>query len=112
MKRDVLLRLAMGWATIQSMVVTEPNRGTIVTAIEMQAQRDGDEYVINVQKICTSQADVSDYVDRNWRAVSRVPSLDCGLGWLTTDLNRTPGSDARSARFSHCSAGTQKHYSA
>ena len=45
---------------------TEPGSGTDLASLRTQAVRDGDEYVINGQKVFTSLADQSDYV---WLAV-------------------------------------------
>src|SRR3954471_9516566 len=45
---------------------TEPDSGTDLASLRTRAERDGDEYVINGQKIFTSLATDSDYV---WLAV-------------------------------------------
>jgi 3-oxocholest-4-en-26-oyl-CoA dehydrogenase alpha subunit len=45
---------------------TEPGSGTDLASLKTKAVRDGDEYVINGQKVFTSLADQSDYV---WLAV-------------------------------------------
>ncbi|MFB6310240.1 MAG: acyl-CoA dehydrogenase family protein [Salinirussus sp.] len=42
--------------------VTEPNAGLNTPAIETRAERDGDEYVINGQKIWTSKAQEADVI--------------------------------------------------
>ena len=61
-KDDLLPRVASGETSIQSFALTEPNAGSDSTAIETRAVRDGDEYVINGQKIWTSRVDASDYL--------------------------------------------------
>lgn len=61
-REEILPKLASGNATIQSLGLTEPNAGSESTAIETTAEREGDEYVINGQKIWTSRLDVSDYM--------------------------------------------------
>ena len=62
LKRELLPDVAAGEASIQAFGLTEPNAGSNSTAIETRAERDGDEYVINGQKIWTSRVDVSDYL--------------------------------------------------
>jgi acyl-CoA dehydrogenase len=62
MKEDLLPEVADGEVSIQAFGLTEPNAGSDSTSIETRAERDGDEYVINGQKIWTSRVDASDYV--------------------------------------------------
>lgn len=62
MKTELLPRIADGEVSIQSFGLTEPNAGSDSTSIETFAERDGDEYVVNGQKIWTSRVDQSDYV--------------------------------------------------
>jgi len=59
LKRELLPRVADGEASIQAFGLTEPNAGSNSTAIETSAETDGNEYVINGQKIWTSRVDVS-----------------------------------------------------
>lgn len=61
-REDILPSIASGEATVQSLGLTEPNAGSESTAIETTAERDGNEYVINGQKIWTSRLDVTDYL--------------------------------------------------
>ena len=61
MKEDLLPRVAAGDAWIQCFSLTEEKAGSESTAIETAAEKDGDEWVINGEKIWTSRIDVSDY---------------------------------------------------
>ena len=61
MKEELLPRVASGEAWIQCFSLTEPEAGSESTAIETRAVRDGDEYVIDGEKLWTSRIDVSDY---------------------------------------------------
>ncbi len=51
---------------------TEPNSGTDLASLETRAVRDGDEWVINGQKIFTSLAGFADYV---WLAARTEPDV-------------------------------------
>lgn len=62
MKDWLLPKLASGEKMIQSMALTEPNAGSESTAIDTFAERNGDEYIINGQKIWISRVDVTDYI--------------------------------------------------
>ncbi len=62
MKEDLLPRVADGDAWIQCFGLTEPGAGSESTAITTRARREGDEYVIDGEKLWTSRIDVSDYM--------------------------------------------------
>jgi acyl-CoA dehydrogenase len=62
LKRAVLPAVARGETSIQAFGLTEPNAGSNSTAIETFAERDGDDYLVNGQKIWTSRVDASDYI--------------------------------------------------
>ena len=62
MKEELLPKVARGEKSIQAFGLTEPNAGSDSTSIETFAEKDGDEYVINGQKIWISRVDQSDYI--------------------------------------------------
>lgn len=62
LKRGLLPDIADGEVSIQAFGLTEPNAGSDSTSIETFAERDGDEYTINGQKMWTSRVDHSDYL--------------------------------------------------
>jgi acyl-CoA dehydrogenase len=62
MKAELLPKVAEGDVSIQSFALTEPNAGSDSTSIETFAEKDGDEYVIDGQKIWTSRVDATDYI--------------------------------------------------
>lgn len=59
-KSQWLPGIASGELRLQAFGVTEPTAGTDTTAIRTMAVRDGDEYVVNGQKVWTSRAEYSD----------------------------------------------------
>ena len=58
---------------------TEPDAGTDLASLKTRAVRDGDEYVINGQKIFTSLASDADYI---WLAVRTEPRSEEAQGHL------------------------------
>jgi alkylation response protein AidB-like acyl-CoA dehydrogenase len=61
LKREVLPRISGGEA-ICSLGYTEPGSGSDVAAAQTRAVRDGDEWVINGQKMFTSGANLAQYI--------------------------------------------------
>ena len=60
-QKDLYLpQIASGALRLQAFGVTEPTSGTDTTALRTMARREGNEYVINGQKIWTSRAEHSD----------------------------------------------------
>jgi len=59
-KAEYLPKIASGDLRLQAFGVTEPTAGTDTGALKTTAVRDGDDFVINGQKIWTSRADHSD----------------------------------------------------
>ncbi len=68
---------------------TEPNAGTDLAALETRAVRDGDEYVINGQKVYTSLAGDADYI---WLATRTDPEVSKhkGISLFVVPMD-TPG---------------------
>jgi len=68
---------------------TEPNAGTDLAALTTRAERRGDEYVINGQKVFTSLASDADYI---WLATRTDPAAEkhAGLSMFVVDM-KTPG---------------------
>lgn len=88
LKEELLPRVAEGEASIQAFGLTEPNAGSNSTAIETRADRDGDDYVINGQKIWTSRVDVSDYLVLVARTTPKaeVDKRTLGISMFLVDL--------------------------
>jgi len=61
-KQRYLPKIASGEWRLQSMGVTEPTTGTDTTKIKTTAQRRGDRYVINGQKVWISRIQHSDFM--------------------------------------------------
>ncbi len=59
-KNEILPKIATGELRLQAFGVTEPTSGTDTSRIRTRAQRDGDDYIINGQKVWTSRAEHSD----------------------------------------------------
>ena len=59
-KKKYLPKIADGTLRLQAFGVTEPTSGTDTTSLRTTAIKDGDEYIINGQKIWTSRAEHSD----------------------------------------------------
>lgn len=59
-KAEYLTKIAAGELRLQAFGVTEPTSGTDTLSLKTTAKRDGDDYVINGQKIWTSRAEHSD----------------------------------------------------
>ena len=59
-KQEYLPRIASGELRLQAFGVTEPTAGTDTTSISTVAERKGDKYIVNGQKVWTSRAEHSD----------------------------------------------------
>ena len=88
MKNDLLPRVANGEAWIQCFSLTEPKAGSDSTAMTTEAVQDGEEYVINGEKLWTSRLDVSDYLILAARTTSReeVEKKTQGISLFLVDI--------------------------
>jgi len=68
-KRELLPRILRG-ELMFGVGYTEPNAGTDLASLQTRAVRDGDEWVINGQKVYTTHAHVADYI---WLAARTDP---------------------------------------
>ena len=69
---------------------SEPGAGTDLASLKTRAVRDGDEYVINGQKMWTSLASDADYI---WIATRTNPEVKKhkGISMFIVDMKNTPG---------------------
>jgi len=92
-KRDWLPKVQAGDMSF-ALGYTEPNAGTDLAALQTRAVRDGDEWVINGQKIYTSHAHLSTHVFLAARTDPQAPKHR-GISMFVFPLN-TPGVTVRS----------------
>ena len=92
-KNKWLPDIAAGELRLQAFGVTEPTSGTDTTRIRTTADRDGDGYVINGQKIWTSRAEHSDLMVLLARTAPREasPKPTDGLSVFLIDLREAVG---------------------
>ncbi len=93
-KRRYLPELAAGRLRLQSMAVTEPEAGSDTSRITTFARKDGDEYVVNGQKVFTSRVQHSDLLlllARTSRAEDVARKTD-GMSLFLVDLRQAGSS--------------------
>lgn len=92
-KAEYLPRIASGELRLQAFGVTEPTSGTDTLALRTEARREGDEYVVNGQKIWTSRAEHSDLMLLLARTtpVDRVEKRTDGLSVFLVDMRQVLG---------------------
>ena len=93
MKAEYLPKIASGELRLQAFGVTEPTSGTDTLALKTTARRDGDEYVVNGQKIWTSRAEYSDLMILLARTTPRdqVQKKTDGLSVFLVDMRKVLG---------------------
>ena len=92
-KAHYLRKIASGGLRLQSLGGPEPTTGSDTTQLRTWARRDGDDYVINGQKVWTSRALHSDLMLLLARTtpVEQVKRRSDGLSVFLIDLNRARG---------------------
>lgn len=92
-KKAYLPGIADGSLRLQAFGVTEPTSGTDTLALKTTARRDGDDYVINGQKIWISRAEHSDLMVLLARTTPRdqAASRTDGLSVFLVDLRELRG---------------------
>ena len=92
-KQEYLPQIASGKLRLQAFGVTEPTSGTDTTALRTRAVRDGDDYIVNGQKVWTSRALHSDLL----LLLARTTPLDQvtrkadGLSVFLVDMRKARG---------------------
>jgi acyl-CoA dehydrogenase len=92
-KEMLLPRIARGELRMQSMAVTEPTTGSDTTKLKTVAERRGDRYVVNGQKVWTSRLQHSDYMLLLARTtpLAEVRKKSEGLSVFLVDLREAVG---------------------
>jgi alkylation response protein AidB-like acyl-CoA dehydrogenase len=96
-KRRYLPAIANGSIRLQAFGITEPDAGSDTLSIKTHARRDGDEFVLNGQKVFVSRALHSDMMLLLARTTpkSEVVKRTDGLSLFLIDLRNTPGIDIK-----------------
>jgi acyl-CoA dehydrogenase len=92
-KRRFLPEIAAGRLRLQSMAVTEPTTGTNTTELKTRAEKHGDRYVVNGQKVWISRIQHSDLMILLARTtpLDQVKKKADGLSIFLVDLHKAIG---------------------
>jgi len=92
-KRAYLPKIADGTLRLQAFGVTEPNTGTDTTKLRTFAEKKGDKYIVNGQKVFISRAEHSDLMILLVRTtpLEQVKKKTEGLSVLLVDLKESVG---------------------
>ena len=92
-KHRWLPRIASGELRLQAMAVTEPTTGTDTTKIKTTAEKNGDRYVVNGQKVWISRVRHSDLMILLARTtpLNKVKSKSKGMSIFVVDLHDAIG---------------------
>ena len=92
-KKHYLPRIASGELRLQSMGVTEPTTGTDTTKLKTVAEKKGDRYVVNGQKVWISRIQHSDLMILLARTtpVAEVKRKSEGMSIFLVDLHKAIG---------------------
>jgi len=89
MKREILPPILRGEVEV-AIGYTEPEAGSDLASLKTVAVRDGDDYIINGQKVFTSCADYADYLWIAARTDPNAPKKHHGISVFLFPMN-TPG---------------------
>jgi acyl-CoA dehydrogenase len=92
-KARYLPKIASGELRLQAFGVTEPTAGTDTTRISTFARREGDDYIVNGQKIWISRAEHSDLMVLLCRTTAREDAAkpSDGMSVLLVDMREAVG---------------------
>lgn len=77
---------------------SEPGAGSDLASLQMRCERDGDEYVLNGQKIWSSFGDVADWMIALVRSDPDATPRQAGISFVLVDL-KSPGVTVRPLRL-------------